>query len=236
MFEGALHFEEEARYFSDETIAKLQALKEFCNKPEFQDILREDRLKDDEVVKHLRANTILRDYIDLPHFQLLIRPSLKDDPEVQSIMTQVDKEFAHIEKIGVIEWKKRIEQEKKKKEGLTTPTVLVKENPKKWLPFYFNAYLEHPSTDWLVYVKDYVDRPGVQVELKGEFKDDEELQSIASQINKLWEDYQKNKEEKKKKFLERMEKEEQERRKYQMEQQEEEQKWMDSKINIPRFD
>jgi hypothetical protein len=96
--------------------------------------------------------------------------------------------------------------------------------------------LEHPSTDWLLYLKEYLDIPGVQLELKSEFKDDEELQSIANQINKLWDDYQKEEEEKKRKLIEYWEEVEQNRKKYQMEQEEEERKSRDSLITIPIFD
>ena len=236
LFEGGFHFEEEARYFTEESIAKLQAFKDFIKSPEFQKILREGGLKDEKVVKHLRENTIVGDSIDHPQFQNWIKPALKEDPEVQSIIRQVDEEFAEIERLGFTEWKDRIEEEKRKKEESTKPKVPDKGNPKKWMPIDFRNYLKDPSTNRLTCLKEYIDRPGVQVELKGEFKDDEELQSIASQVNKLWDNYQKDEEERKKRFIEDLEKVEQDRMKYQMEQREEEKKRRDSKIYIPIFD
>ena len=232
--EGGFHFEEEARYFTKEGVARLQAIKDFCNTPEFQKILREGGLEDDKVVQDLRENTILKGWLnDVPGFQRTVKLGLKYDPEVQSILSQVDKEFAEIKRVGTAEWIKRLEEEKKKK---VLPKVPDKANPKKWMPIDFRNYLKDPSTNRLTCLKEYIDSPGVQVELKGEFKDDEELQSIASQVNKLWDNYQKDEEEKKKKFIEDLEKAEQDRIKYQMEQREEEKKSRNSKIYIPRFD
>jgi len=236
--EGGFHFEEEARYLTAETIAKLQALKDFIKSPEFQKMVREGGLKDHKVVKDLRENTILREYIDLPQFQAWIKPGLKEDPEVQSIISQVDNEFAEIERVGFMEWKERVEEEKKRKEEPTRPKEPEKANPKKWLPLLFNRYLKHLSTESLIVVKEYLDEPGVQVELEGELKDDEELHSIASQVNKLWEDYQKAKEERERKLKEYWDeqvRQEEERR--QMEKQEEEEmRRRDYESKIPIFD
>lgn len=236
-FEGGFHFEEVANYLTEEGIAKFQALKDFCNTPEFQKILREDGLKDDKIVQDLRDNTILKEYLDdLPQFQKSVKLGFKYDPEVQSILSQVDKELTRLSEIGFVEWNKQIEEEKRKKQEEAEPIILPKANPKKWLPFYFNAYLEDPSTNRLIRVKEYLDNPRVQVELKNELKDDEELKSIASQIDKLWEDYQKEEEEKRRKLIEYYEEVEQNRKKYQMEQEEEERKSRDSLITIPIFD
>jgi hypothetical protein len=239
-FEGGFHFEEEAKYLSDETIARFQAVKEFCSKPEFQKMLGEDRLKDDKVIKDLRENTILKDFLDdLPRFHRLVKPGLKYDPEVQSIMSQIEKEFAEVERIGIVEWRDRIEEEKNKKYISTKPIEPIKENPKKWLPFYFNSYLKHLSMDRLVDVKQYLDRPGVQVELNGELKDDEELQSIVSQINKLWDDYQKDEEERKRKLRECWDEQvrlEKERRQMEQQEEEEERRSRAYESKIPIFD
>jgi hypothetical protein len=239
-FEGGFHYEEEAKSkyvtFTDEALAELKAFKDFIKSPEFQKIVREGGLKDEKIVKHLRENTIIGNSIDRPEFQNWIKPGLKEDPEVQAILSQVNKEYEDLKKIGAIEWNKRIEEERKIKEEQRKSKEPVKENPKKWLPIYFNDYLNRPTKTWLVNVKEYLDRSGVQAELKGQFKDDEELQSIASQVNKLWNDYQRDEEEKKNRYLEELEKYEQERKRYQMEQEEEERKRRRSESNIPNFD